>query len=221
MRSLAAVILFFSFIFGGYKFATLSWGGTVYVYLGEERSPAAVRNTSDYSEVSYRNLGAAPEVQLIAEAEVEMREGSAGIYLGNPLFRTTRGNEFGCRVKEREGLYDRVELHFIGSGISTSGDTAEMIVEAPCESVDLAWALQPVWIPIQQIVSGPAKDMDLAVDGEHPVNVRLRHMPDEWPPQWVLTKVKLYRADDGEYFFEADSEKMRFARHSLLFFETP
>ncbi len=221
MRTTGAVILFCTFVLSGYKFAISTWGGVVYVYLGEERAPAAVRNSADYSEMSYRNLGASVEEQLVSEAEVEMREGAAGIYLGNPLLRAAEGLEFACQVKDRAGIYDRVELSFMGTGISTSGETAELIVEAPCESRDIAWALEPIWIPIRQIVSQPAKDADYQTEGEHPVKFHLRHMPDEWPPQWVLARVKLFRSDDEEVFLEIDAQKMRSARASLLTFDTP
>ncbi len=221
MRTTWTVILFCTFVFAGYKFAISSWGGVVYVYLGEERAPAAIRNSSDYSEVSHRNLGAPVEAQLVSEAEVAVREGAVGIYLGNPLLRTTEGLEFACQVKGREGVYDRIEMSFMGTGISTSGDTAELIVEAPCEAGEQAWALAPIWIPIKQIVSVAAKDADYQTDSEHPVTIHLRHVADEWPPQWVLSRVKLFRADDDENFLELDAQKMRVARSALLSFDTP
>lgn len=221
MRTVWPVILFFIFVHSGYKFAISSWGGVVYVYLGEDRSPAAVRNARDYSEMSYRNLGAPVEAQLVSEAEVEVREGSVGVYLGNPLLKTSGHLEFACRVLDREGIYDRLELTFMGTGISTSGDTAEMVVEGPCEARDIAWALEPIWIPIQQITRAPAEDAELETEGDHPISVELKHMPGEWPPQWVLSRVKLYRSTEMENALVIEAHQMRSSRAALLSFDTP
>lgn len=221
MRTAWPVILFFTFAFTGYKFAISSWGGVVYVYLGEDRSPAAVRNSRDFSEMSYRNLGAPVEAQLISEAEVEVRDGTVGIYLGNPLLKSSGHFEFACRVQDREGIYDRIVLTFMGVGISTSGDTAELVVEAPCESRDIAWALEPIWIPIEQVTRGPAENAEFETEGDQPVSIELKHMPGEWPPQWVLSQVKFYRASEMEGALVIDAQQMRSARASLLSFDTP
>lgn len=219
MRPILTVIVFISSVICGYKLAIQSWGGTVYVYLGEERSPAAVHGSAGLSPVNRRAVGASVFAQLIGDAELVKKDGSIGIFLGNPLLKTQSGNEFACRVKGREGLYDRVEMSFMGVGISTSGDTPEMIVEAPCESLDESTRIAPIWVPVKQIFATPAADADFKTEGDHPVNIRVRNIPDDWPPQWVLSRVKLYRADDGEYFLEAGGADMKNARPSLLSFE--
>lgn len=216
MRSSVAVVLFCTLLVIGYKFAIQSWDGIVYVYLGQERAPAAVRSMSDYSAVKRRAIGASVHEQIMSEAESEKRNGQVGIHLGNPLIRTHSGNEFGCRFPGREGVYDRIELTFVGTGISVSGDNAEMIVEAPCESGGDATVLNPIWIPLKEILARPAEDISIPAAIENGTNIQLRHLAGEWPPQWVLSKVKLYRNDDGEYFLEVSSEKMRFARSSML-----
>ncbi len=220
MRPILTVLVFFSSVFCGYKLAIQSWGGTIYVYLGEERSPAAVRQSSSYLAVNGQAVGASVHAQLIADAELVKRDGSVGVYLGNPLLKTHSGNEFACRVKDREGLYDRVEMTFMGVGVSTSGDTPEMIVEAPCESQEDATRIAPIWIPVKQILSSQAQDADFKTDEDHPVNIRVRNITDSWPPQWVLSRVKMYRADDGEYFLEVGGAEMRNARPALLSFDS-
>lgn len=217
MRTFMAAKLFFSTAVLSYTLVLHSWGGGIFVYLGEERAPAAVRTLADYSELKPEALSASVERQVLGQAEVEKNEGHIGVHLGNPLIRLDDGTAgFGCKVRGRGGLFERVELTFMGVGISASGETARMVVEAPCEALTEPNTLSTIWIPLGEIVSAAAKDADYFYgDGDAALRIQLFDIPGEWPPSWSLVGVRLLKKD-SEAVLAFNSEKIREARASRL-----
>jgi len=216
MRSLTVIILFIAFAGTGYCLAVRSWGGGVYVYLGEERAPAAVRSLNDYSEVKRDSLYKSAHRQMLDEAEVERRDGHVGLHLGNPLMKNESGGSmFACKVRGREGLYDRIEMTFTGVGVSESGHNAEMVVETPCEAASEASLLSTIWLPMNEIQAGSPSDRSLTFES---LSVKLTHVPSVWPENWVLSSVRVFHREGANPELRVEGAKMREARQSLLQF---
>lgn len=220
MRTLFASVLFLGCAGACYCGALRSWGGGVFVYLGEERAPAAVRKLDDYSQLKSDALSQTVERQLLATAEVQKRDGQVGIHLGNPLLKLEDGTAgFGCRVRGRNGLYDRVELTFVGVGISSGGESAKMVVEAACEAMSTPEAMDPVWIPVGEIMKAAAKDADYVYgDGDAALRIQLLDIPGEWPPSWTLVGLRLTKKDSLNSL-SLSGEKVRAARAAMLSFD--
>ncbi len=217
MRSFIQFSFFLGSVVIGYCLAIQSWGGGVYVYLGEERSPAAVRKMTDYSEVPRQSLHQAAHQQLLQGAEIEKKDGSVGVRLGNPLVRNENGaSDFACRVRGREGLYDRVEMTFTGTGISEGGELAQMVIDSPCESAQEVSALSTIWIPMKEITALKAEDGDFDYDA---VKIHLLHIPGQWPDNWVLSSVRMFKADDAQPEWKVDAQTLRSSGRELMSFD--
>ena len=133
MRKLIAPAFFIFALATGYWVSVESWNGAVYVYIGEQRSPASNRSMRDYSALDRKALSKSIHKQLLASAKVTERNGFMGVTLGHPLFKRAKGTgEFACPVQGRAGVFDRVELTFVGIGVSDSGEAPLMLVEAEC-----------------------------------------------------------------------------------------
>jgi len=142
-----------------------------------------------------------------------------GLTLGHPLMKSSDRNEFACPVQGRPGMFDRVELTFIGTGISEAGQQPKMIVEADCATGPNLGEINTIWIPMQDIVTAEAKDQEMQIYGDHPVIVRLEQIPGEWPVAWVLSNIKLFRQANPDENVTIDSAKMRETSGKLLSFD--
>lgn len=196
-------------MFTGYALSVDSWNGAVFVYLGEQRSPAAVRSMRDYSAIDRKALFSSVHRQMLDGAKLIRQAGFMALTLGHPLMKSADRNEFACPVQGRPGLFDRVELTFNGTGISASGEQPQMIIESECTGGGNLNQLETIWIPMQDILSTEPKNQEMQMYGDHPVMVRLNHIPGEWPTGWVLSTVRLYHHENLEETMTIDSAKMR------------
>ncbi len=149
-----------------------------------------------------------------------MRAGFLGVHLGN-AFLTKKGGralDLACQTRARQGLYDRIEIVFAGIGIADAGETPEMSIEAPCLSRSDAGSLDVIWIPIEQLLAEKPGDRELKIDGETPLTVKFEHIPDQWPENWVLTRVKVFRFDNPDQAIYLDEAHMLEVRGDLLSF---
>lgn len=194
-----------------------SWNGQVYVYVGEERSPAAIRSLGEYSSIDRSALYRAAHTQLLAHAKIFNEAGRMGVQLGHPLMsRKGGGREFSCQVQDHSGVFDKIELVFVGTGVAGAGDPPRMIVVSKCKSEHNLNQLETLWIPTQEILDSPARDREFVIPSAEPVTVRLESIPDQWPDSWVLWSVKLYRDGQPEQAMLINTNQLRQARPKLL-----
>ncbi len=220
MRTFFVFAFFCLFVAAGFRVAVDSWHGQVFVYMGEQRAPASVRSIRDYSALDRKALFTSVQKQMLADASANAYGGFVGVKLGHPLVKVAGGaSEFACPVQGHSGLFDRVELTFIGTGVSESGEQPKMIVESDCLPGENLNTLAPIFIPMQDIVRAPAKDQEIQLFGEHSVVVRLVQIPSTWPRNWVLWNVKLFRQANPDESLNIGSAKIREAHPKLLSFD--
>ncbi len=204
----------------GFYLNERAWNGQVYVYVGEERAPSAVRTLNDYSSIERKTLYRSAHTQLLANAEVFRESGRIGIQLGHPLLsRKSGGKEFGCQVQDHSGVFDHIEIVFIGTGISEGDHPARMIVDSRCHSLKNLNLLETVWIPMQDIVNSEPKDQEMQVFGDDPIMVRLEEIPSQWPESWTLWTIRLYSENNPDESLALDTPLLKQARPKLLSFD--
>jgi hypothetical protein len=224
MRKLKTFVFFIASMMMGYAIATQSWDGWLYVYLGEFRYPAAVRSIHDYSALDRKALFTSIHKQMLKEARLEKKQGYIGLTMGHPLFKRGIGtSDFACSVQGRTGMFDHIELTFMGVGISEGGEPPTMTVTTPCVPGKTLNRLQTIWVPTDEIFKNPAKDQELKLNSDQPMTVSLKQIPNQWPEQWVLWSVRLFNEDkskgksDDSYLI--DAAKIREASAKTLSFE--
>ena len=203
----------------GFWVAEHSWNGDVYVYVGEQRSPATVRDLAEFSSINREALYRSPAEQLMHYAHIYKDEGLLGVQLGHPLVPVEQGKAFGCQVQDLSGVFDRMQLVIVGTGVSSSGEMPKLVVDSKCRSENDLNQLESVWIPMQQIMNSVPKDQDFEFPGESITRLSLQNIPDAWPENWVLWEVRFYREDNEGEPLVIDAKKMREAAPALLSFD--
>jgi hypothetical protein len=219
MHKTLVFAFFLLLLYAGFRVSVDSWDGQIFVYMGENRAPASVRKLGDYEPLDRKALFSSAHRQLLNHASASIEEAFVKVSLGHPLLKTSWGSEFACPVEGHAGLFDRVELTFIGVGIAEGGEPPKMVIETDCLPGENLNSLAPIWIPMREIASQPAKDREMNLAGEHPMNVRLIQIPSSWPEQWALWNVKLFRQTRPEDALDFGSAKLREANSKLLTFD--
>jgi hypothetical protein len=222
MKNAAIALLFLASIGFANWLTTRSWNGLVYVYIGEQRAPASVRTAHDYTPVDRQALGRSVHEQLMSMAATSRQDGNVGVTLGHPLVARPEGGggrEFACEVAGHGGIYDHMEITFYGTGVSDNGDEPHMVIDADCEASAQLDVLNPVWIPMGEIVRTSPRDQEFQVSGPHPTRIRLEHIPGVWPESWVLVSVRFYRQDTPDESLLVDAQHLREGGPTLLSFD--
>ena len=197
-----------------------SWNGMVYVYVGEHRAPAAVRSMSDYSAIDHMALNRTAQAQLMAYAQVLKDGGQLGLQLGHPILTTSDGGRsFGCQVADHSGAYDRIQLTFVGTGISEGGEAPKMVIDADCRSEKNLNQLETIWIPMDDVLRNASKDQTFDLGGENQIQLSFESMPSQWPENWVMWSVKFYKEEAPDEGYTLDASLLKQARAQLLSFD--
>ena len=172
----------------------LKWDGAIYVpnakYFQNERNPAAIRRTFDYSQFEGEPLKIRSLQRLIEGAEVVAKEGSVGISLGHFVTKGEDGRgQLAC------DYYGKVIMTFEGEGIMEFGEKPVLTIEAPCHiSADIN-RIETIWFPFERIMSEnstPARFLETSYPEQKGVYFKFDNMTSEWPREWTLTSVRLY-----------------------------
>lgn len=198
---------------------TNAWNGIVYIYVGEERSPAAVKSLEDYYPVSNKYLQKAAEDQLYDGVRFMARQNELGVGIGNVLMPDAFGrHHFACSAPAHAGIFDRVELSFVGIGVSDNGAIPKMKVDSTCAADDELLSLSPIWIPMADIYQAEPKTQELEFPEFGTTAVHFENLASTWPERWTLVRVRLYQSHSGasELFLEpkrASSDHLSFDWH--------
>lgn len=210
------LVKFTPFLLGllvGYRLAVNSFDGKLFVYLGESRAPASVRELHDYMPVSGKVLKRSVSEQILAESKFLLRKGRLNIGLGNPLSKGADGlKHFGCGTSAGLGPYDQIELVFEGQGIMESGRSPQLSVQAACRSTQQPAQMDWIEIPIEEIRKDLGRrrhDTELMYSTPSTVRVQFKNLPYVWPEDWVLISVKLWSERDPSRALQVSTDEWR------------
>lgn len=165
------------------------------------RDPAAVRQVYDFSHLRGSALEVAAKERMVTGLEVFRNGGSVGFGIGHFAFINDKGERtLACRE------YGRVSLVFEAEGIVVNGERPTMEVEGGCEFSSDLTKINPLYVPVAQILGEKPADGEFQFREGRAVSVRFTNLSDEWPRKWVLTNLKL---NNGKDEFGADRNELR------------
>lgn len=185
---LGSLVLIFG-LYVGCSTAFKSWQGTFFVSNSKYiaiRNPAYVQKYAEFSELKGKAWNLLSRERLLAEAFPIREPDRTGLVFGHFITQDDLGKKyFAC------DLYNKIELTFVAEGITESGETTLMKVQAPCRAKADLNTLETVWIPQKEILSqtpSPSLKFDFASTDVH---VSFTNLTSQWPRQWILEDIKL------------------------------
>lgn len=209
-------ILFAVVVALGFWVARSSWDGTVLVYVGDARSPAALRQAFDFSHLEGEALREASHRRLISGVRQFSTEKGLGLELGHFVTKGPSGEkEFACHV------YNKIELQFVAEGMAVHGKQPQMIVEAACEMAQDINRVRPIWIPMSEIMQMQTGSIERTFYESSPVHLKFHHLSSQWPRLWVLRGVRMYSDHHVGQELSMGHEELRQILSSGLTLEWP
>ena len=196
MKSFNAVVLFLMFFAIGYSFVGVPAGTYI-----KNRDPAAV-NTAviDMSVKSGLDLHNAIREKLLGSLQVKRVSSQAGVALGH-FYLKNKGEDKAACV-----LYPTVSLTFFAEGISVAGNKPMMEVEGRCELTSDNSGINPLMIPVDQILSEAPGDGEFQFRQGQKLTVKFANLPEGWPKKWILNSIKLNNVQTKETYILENSE---------------
>lgn len=197
------LILFYAMsLVGGVLLAKSSWDRLSFVYVGSERSPAALRGMKDFSSLRGSSLNEAAANELIDQIKLLPMDGGIRLELNQFILRDQQGHKnFVCRIGGRDGVFDRLEVTLMGYGVSEHGESPEMIVTSDCVSSDDGKSVGSIAIsiPMREVANLKPVDQSLALGDSLMTTVRLVNMTSVWPEEWQVLSVRYFKlANDNQ-----------------------
>lgn len=207
MKKYFGVFAFFTLCFGaGY---TMLRANTDQYFI--ERDPAAVRSGFDFSHLKGERLQDAVKQRLMAGLTLKKDTQGAGISLGHFVFIDERGEKkMACQA------FGKVSFTFEAEGVSVGGDKPQMEVEGRCEnSADMAM-INPLFIPVANILGERPGDGEFQFNQGSGITVRFANLPESWPKMWLLKSVKLVNEKNSEALVVESDEVARYLGHPVV-----
>lgn len=198
----------------GYFAGGKSWRGVVYLNDGtlansNLRTPAAIKRELDFSRLDGAELISATQKRLVTAARMIIHEDAIGVELGHFVTR----DENGKRQLACDSLYNRLTLSFDAEGMASAGEKSTMVIDAPCliSEKDIT-AISPVWVPVKDLLSGPANDVEFTPSPG--TRIKFENMSGSWPVMWSLQTIRLYSSSDTGRSVTINSRELRELRKS-------
>jgi len=156
------------------------------------RRPASIPKVFDFSELQGTALEDAARKHLISDAKSIREKDRAGFYLGHFVTRNLDGKSaLACDI------YNRVSMTFLAEGMAMSGDRPSLTIDASCEVGDNVNQMEPIWIPIAEIMAQKPGNMELQLNSPKPITLKFQNIESTWPTYWILSELKIYNRTDG------------------------
>ncbi len=171
----------------------------------DSRTPAAIRRVYDYSHLVGNALQTAVQNHLVGESRIVQGSEGPGVQLVHFVVKNKTGEKsFACDE------YDTLELTFYADGVLESGSSPVMIAETPCRFTQDVNLIDPVWIPVKQLVADRPGNMDLSLNTmPQPLRLQFKDMPPFWPGKWVLTSIRMFKKDNPVVSLRIESDQIR------------
>ncbi len=187
--------VFFVMAMAGSLFSLVSWDGKVFfpVHPKSARDPAAIRRKFDFSDLEGTALNFASKKRLLEELKIVKREDQVGLEFGHFVVRGENGTKvFACQE------FKKVHLVFEADGFAINGERPKMEVDANCVIAEDINRMAPIWIPSGMIKASKPADGEMTINDVTPLSLKYSNLGDQWPKNWILTSVNLYKTTPTE-----------------------
>lgn len=174
------------------------------------RDPAAVRNGFDFSHLKGERLQEAVRQRMMSGMILKKSDEGAGISLGHFVFVDDNGEK-----KSACQAFRKVTLTFEAEGVSIGGDKPQMEVEGRCEASGDMSIINPLFIPMANIVGERPGDGEFQFN-QAGVTVRFANVPESWPRMWLLKSVKLTNEKNSEALVVESREVVKYLGHPVV-----
>ena len=136
-----------------------------------------------------------------------------GIRVGHFMVRNSSGQTEGAC-----DMYDSVTYTFEAEGMAVNGERPKLVLSGKCHSQNES-SLEPLWIPVGDLVKRPAGNMDYSLNDADQTNVHFEDMDMVWPKHWVLSGVKFQSHDPATTPLTMDRlEVYKYSRTPLVMY---
>ena len=114
-------------------------------------------------------------------------------------------------------IYPEIEMEFKAEGIAIAGEPPIMKVIAPCRVGQDPSEIAAIFLPIEKILSEKPRNAQYKFPN-YDAQVEFTNAPDEWPRDWILTKV-LFKNNSGNnrsIFFDTKLSADHSGEHPLI-----
>ncbi len=201
MRINAALFYVFSFLLGMYLVHT-SWNSVRFVSLTTFRAPAAANGLRDFSGQRGQSLSTAVQFQMSSQSQIHRMDGGYEVSLNQFVLRDRNDKRnFICRIEDRPGVFDRVEVKLYGIGISEAGRVPRITVQTDCQSRVESDEIKPirVFIPLAELYKLKPLDQEISFYDDTKTELRVSEMVSEWPLEWQLEEVTYLNSSDPSH----------------------
>ena len=196
--TLKKIWLYKNFFFGisllilGIYVGVNSWDRTLYLSIasqGQGRYVASSEDSSDLVAISLADYQEDVQNKLFGHSQIKKNTENLEFHLGNFLVPSQGKHQFVCQT------YSLVELRFVAMGLSLSGDTGEMVVQAPCrmESSEFIGAFV---LPMETILKSPEKNTFQLEDEE--TLIHFYNAATGLTEEWLLIAVRFFNSFDED-----------------------
>ena len=194
-RLFQAVFIAVLFLAIGVFLGINSWNKTVYVQLkpgGKGRYVASAEETEVVS-LSLEEYREQIQKKIFGRAkEGENNEGFKDFYLGSFLIQEGEGHQRICQA------YSFLEMKFTALGVSLSGSSGEMVIEAPCQQTEIEGGefIGPFPVPIDEILNNPEREFFSIEEKE--ISIRFYDAALALTDTWLLTAVRFFNSPEED-----------------------
>ncbi len=113
--------------------------------------------------------------------------------------------------------YPDIEIEFHAEGVAVAGETPTMKISTPCLAGQDPADMAAIFLPIKNILKEKPRNAEYKFEG-FTAKVEFKNAADEWPRDWVLTKVLFKNSfgNDKSIFFDKVLAADHSGEHPLI-----
>jgi hypothetical protein len=180
------------------------------------RLPASIPKTKifDFTKIAQGSPEIALRKHILNKSEALVKNGSFGVRVGHFMVQNSEG-----RTESACDVYDSVTYTFEAEGMAVNGQRPKLILSGLCHSETQATTLEPLWIPVAELMKKPAGNMDYSSNDSDQTTIRLEDMDMIWPRHWVLSTIQFHGRDQSTAPLILDRQEVyRYSRSPLVMY---
>lgn len=152
----------------------------------EDRTPAAVRQSPEYSALINKPLRVFKREAVAESIHLKAKDGSYHVAFGQYAIDGAKGPNLMCIE------YPFIKLKLEGEGVSVSGKKAEIFIVVPCKTnVKNTDMISDIEIPLEDLYRRPAQEGHF--QSNESTDIYLRNIFGSWPKEWQLESIQFLR----------------------------